>query len=584
MSDAEERDSPPETARLRIPVLTTGVPYLDQILGGGLPHLSLTIIAGAPGTGKTTLAHQMIFHNGTAERPALYFSVLGEPTVKLLRYQQQFSFFEPERVGREVIYFDLADAVRHGGVSAGLRFITDMVKQHSPGLVAVDSFRAIENLAGETSGELRSFTHDLALLLASWDVTSLLIGEYGEEEMQSKPEFTVADGIFWLSQQELTNSVMRKLQVIKLRGMPVLAGRHAFRITGDGLHLYPHVGAIAAVSEPPAGRAGFGVPGLDEMLHGGIPAGQACLIIGSSGTGKTLLALHFLVSGAEGGDPCVMITFEEQPQVHIQKARSFGWDLEALERRNLLRMLYLRPVDLSVDEVLGEAVRAVSAIGAKRAVINGLSGFELAVAPTERDAFRENLYRLVASLTNAGVTTLLTSEMGDLFGDVRIATGGVSFIADNIILLRYAEIESALRKVLMVIKMRTSDHDKELRQYRITEHGVIVEAPFTQYSGVLSGIPTLRTLTGPQSFTPGLTSDEEALMYVLMSLHEASAEQLAESLGVPEEQAKRILEKLVDTGYIVRAERQGHTAYRAAIMTSGGSPRRPGRRRGQEDR
>ena len=125
-----------------------------------------------------------------------------------------------------------------------------MVKQHAPGLVAVDSFRAIGGLAGETSGELRSFTHDLALLLASWDVTSLLIGEYSEQELQSKPEFTVADGIFWLSQHELSNSVMRKLQVIKLRGMPVLAGRHAFRITGEGL---PSI-RISAPSRWPASR------------------------------------------------------------------------------------------------------------------------------------------------------------------------------------------------------------------------------------------------------------------------------------------------------------------------------------------
>ncbi|MBI3980133.1 MAG: hypothetical protein HY331_18315 [Chloroflexi bacterium] len=212
-------------------------------------------------------------------------------------------------------------------------------------------------------------------------------------------------------------------------------------------------------------------------------------------------------------------------------------------------------------------------------VINSISGLELAISPSEKEDFREGLYRLVASLTSRGTTVLMTTEVTDLFGDVRLTAYGVSFIADNIILLRYVEIESALRKALMVIKMRTSDHDKELRQYRIGEKGVEVEATFGQYSGVLSGTPTLRALTGPQPYTPGLTPEEESLVYVLMSLQQASAQRLAESLNEPEPQVQRTLDKLVDTGYVVRTTREGKANYRVAMTMPGVGSRR-GERRG----
>jgi circadian clock protein KaiC len=572
--------------RVRIPLLQTGVPNLDAILGGGLPELSLSLIAGPPGAGKTTLAQQMLFHAATAARPAIYFSVFGEPAVKLLRYQQQFTFFDPGRVGREVFYVDLADAMRDGGVRAMLKAITSEVERRNPGLIALDSFRSIQDLAQINDASLRTFTHDLALLLASWNTTSLLIGEYRIQDIETNPEFTIADGIIWLSQETHQNAVSRKLQVIKLRGMSSLPGRHAFRITSGGLQAFPRLAPIPKMTSPvTATRASFGVAGLDEMLRGGIPTGQVCLVAGSSGTGKTLLALHFMVAGAQQGQPGVLVTFEERPQEHIRKARSFGWDLEALEAQGLLRMIYLRPMDLSVDEVLTEITRTVTDIGATRVVINSISGFELAITPSEHDDFREALYRLVNVLTGSGATVLVTTEVSDLFGDVRISTHGVSFIADNIILLRYAEIESALRKVMMVIKMRTSDHEKELRQYRITDNGIAVEAPFTQYSGVLSGIPTLRALGGPlQTYAPALTPEEETLIYVLMSLNEASADQLADGLNLSESQVQATLNRLLDTSYVVRTSREGRTLYRVSMAMPGAIPRRFGQRKQQSER
>lgn len=573
----------PTEQRLRIPLLRTGVASLDKVLGGGLPELSFNIIVGGAGTGKTILAQQILHAVATVERPAIFFSVYGEPILKLLRYQQQFEFFDPSRVGRDIFYFDLADDVRSLGANRAIEVITREVRAHSPAIVAIDSFGAIAELSPEGAPSSRSFAHDLALRLASWDTTSLLIEEYPAQELPAKPEFTIADGIIWLGQQVRQNAVARKLQVVKMRGLSPLPGRHTFRIDGSGMHVYPRLSPIVdEMAAIPEGRASFDIPGLDAMLQGGVPTGQTCLVAGSSGTGKTLLALHFIMAGAHHGEASVMVGFEERPQEYERKARGFGWNLQTLQTEGLLRMISLRPVDLSVDEVLGEIQQAVTAIDARRVIINSISGFELAISAAEKEEFHEGLYRLVANLINRGITVLLTTEISDLFGEIHITTSGVSFIADNILLMRYAEIDSALHKVLTIVKMRTSDHDKDLRQYRIDAHGITVEAAFTKYSGVLTGNPVLRVQTGPQPYTPGLGDQEAALTREIMARREASAEQLAVALGQPETQIQITLDKLVDTGYIVRARSGSTPVYRMGMLSSGAEPRRNRRKSSPE--
>lgn len=560
--------------RLRIPLLPTGIPGLDTVLGGGLPELSFNVIIGGAGTGKSVLAHQILHAVATSERPAIFFSIYGEPIVKVLRYKQQFDFFDPTRVGRDVFYFDLSDTFREGGADQVIEAITRETQARAPAMVVIDSFGAIAELEPAGAGGPRSFAHDLAARLASWDTTSLLIEDEPGDKLPASPELTIADGVLWLEQQTRQNAVTRKLQVVKMRGLSPLPGRHTFRIDQAGVHVYPRLSPLDAERKAtPDGRAGFGVEGLDAMMHGGIPVGQACLIAGSSGTGKTLLALHYIMEGARHGEPTVMVAFEERSEEHVRKARSFGWDLESLQAQGLLRIISLRPVDLSVDEVLVEAQGAVSELDAKRVIVNSISGFELAISSAEKEEFHEGLYRLVANLTNRGVTVVLTTEISDLFGDVRVSTYGASFIADNILLLRYVELDSALRKVMAVVKMRTSDHDKELRQYRIDERGVIVEAPFTDYSGVLTGNPALRLLAVPQLYTPGLAEHEQRLTSALMTLREASAAQLAEALALAEADVQETLDKLVDTGYIMRTQRGAVTVYRIGLLASGSSRR-----------
>ncbi len=476
--------------------LPTGVPGLDTVLGGGLPEYSFNLVAGGPGAGKTTLAHQIMFANATPERPALYFTVLGEPTIKMLRYQRQFSFFDPALAGSAVQFVNLSEEVMGGDLSGVLEKIVAEVERAKPGIVVVDSFRTIGGRIGRSDGEvafgLDQFIQRLALHLTSWEVTSLLLGEYSEGEVRN-PVFTVADGILWLSQATDRNSVVRKLQVVKSRGRAPMPGLHTFRITDDGLQIFPRIPEqTRSRAQQKRERLSTGVPGMDEMIGGGVVSGDAVMLTGPAGSGKSTIATQFMVAGLRGGETGVIAVFEEYPEEYLARADARDPEIGEMIRAGKLELIYLRPLDLSVDEALHAILEAVERLKAKRVVIDSLSGFEVALAPTFREDFRESLYRLVGTLTATGVTVFMTAEVIEGFHDVRFTAEKVSFITDEIIIQRYIEIEGELRRVMAVIKMRGSDHSHEIRTYEITARGVIVGGPLKEYDGIITGIPSLR--------------------------------------------------------------------------------------------
>jgi circadian clock protein KaiC len=474
--------------------LPTGVSDFDAVLGGGLPEYSFNIIAGTPGTGKTTLAHQIMFTNATPERPAIYFSILGEPTIKMLRYQQQYSFFDSDKVGDVIRFVNLSDAVLDSDLSAVLERIKDEVEAASPGLVFVDSFRTLVRKVQTqptSEMELQGFVQRLALYLTSWQATTFLIGEYSESEIRDNPVFTVADGLFWLFQSVERNSVVRKLQVTKLRGQEPIPGLHTFRITSRGLQVFPRTYGLIGNEKAtqPDERLSTGVPALDKMLDGGIPTGDSVLLAGPSGSGKSALASQFVAAGLKKGEPAVIAIFEERPETYIDRADSLGLNLKNTIESGMLKILYLRPLDLSVDEALRELIDAVKALKAKRVVIDSINGFELALAPAFRQDFRESLYRMVVALTGAGVTIVTTVETVSSFTDLRISPHAISFLSDDIILQRYVEIEGQLRRILMVVKMRAGNHSKDIVEYEMTADGLEIGDRMPQYSGLISGLP-----------------------------------------------------------------------------------------------
>jgi len=489
---------------LRVPIvqLATGVPGLDEVLGGGLPEYGFTLITGDPGSGKTTLAQQILFTIGTPEQPGLYFTVLGEPLIKMLRYQQQYTFFQPEKVNTAVRFLNLSEVAVEGNLSKVLDMIVAEVERTDPGIVVVDSFRTLVGAAADRPdvGGLSGLVQQLALRLTAWQATTLLVGEYGDEEGLGNPVFTVADGIVRLSQGTDRNSIVRKLQAVKMRGQAPLPGLHTMRITADGVHVFPRILKRVSGPEAPRGlrRLSMGVDALDEMLGGGIPSSDSVLVVGPAGSGKSALATQFVSAGLDRGEPAVIAVFEERPEEYVERAKTLGPDLDAAVKAGKLEVIYLRPLDLSVDEALLEIQTAVARVKAERLVIDSLAGFELALAPTFREDFRESLYRMVGALTGSGVTVLMTAEVGNSFTDLNFSPNLVSFLSDNIILQRYVEIEGVLRKVMAVVKMRGSDHSKELRSYNVGEHGVVLGEALTDYTGIITGVARRREDLGEQ--------------------------------------------------------------------------------------
>jgi circadian clock protein KaiC len=288
------------------------------------------------------------------------------------------------------------------------------------------------------------------------------------------------------------NSVVRKLQIMKMRGQASVPGLHTFRITQDGLQTFSRTLGLEHRKARPLRRprVSIGIPELDAMMGGGIPQGDSLLIAGSSGTGKSLFGTHFISEGLKRDEAGIMAVFEERPEDCIRRAHHLGQELDSAVREGKLKLLYLRPLDLSVDEALQAIIDAVQEVRAKRLVIDSLVGFEMALAPGFRTDFRESLYRMMISLTNTGVTVLSTMELDESFTEFRFSAYMVSFLADDIVRLRYVDIDGTLRRILAVIKMRDSSHSKDIREYEISRNGVGLTATrLNQYRGLISGIP-----------------------------------------------------------------------------------------------
>jgi circadian clock protein KaiC len=458
--------------------LTTGSAAFDRILGGGLPVRSVSVIAGAPGAGKTLFALQMLFALARQGKKGLYFSTLSEPSLKLLQYMQQFSFFEESLLEARIVFADLGSVIRKGA-EATLAEISSRVEAEEAAIVVIDSFKAVRDILGGPA-VLRTFVYDLSVHLSGWGATSLLVGEYTEAETIGSPEFGIADGIVRFSNTRHELSAVREVEVLKLRGADYVTGGHFFEIKCDGLDFFPRVRGPSVVAsksravtaaEPVSTqpRAETGVSGLDTMLGGGLPHASTTIVQGGTGTGKTLLGLQFLLEGARRGEPGILFMLEETPEQLRGLALSLGWDLASLEKRGLLTLRYVSPVELSTDRFLDRARQEVKTAGARRVVIDSLTSLALGV-PSER-RFKELVYALAKHFHADGVTLNMNTEVPDLLGTAQLSGHGVSFAADNVIQLKFVEIEGRLERGVSVLKARGVRHANDVRRLSVEPDG-----------------------------------------------------------------------------------------------------------------
>jgi circadian clock protein KaiC len=475
--------------KVSIKRLATGVPGLDELLGGGVPEFSFNLLAGTPGSGKTTMAHQIMFSLANPQRRALFFTVLGEPPLKMLRYQQQFPFFDVSKMNDSIKFVNLAADLLEGDFDRVLDRIEEEVQAFAPSLVFVDSFRSVVQSAKAMdagANGLQHFVQKLGTQMTSWLATTFLIGEYLAPEAESSPVFTVADGIIWLSQLIHRDALVRKIQVVKMRGQAQSLGVHTFRISDDGLEIFPR--AVLKARPAQSGEAGqqrlsLGVVSIDQMMGGGLPVGYSLLVAGPSGSGKTVLATQFLAEGVRNGEQGVIAQFEKSSnQLMNRKLNTLiaGGDVGVINTRTL---------DLSLDEILHDLVAMIIRMKAKRVVIDSLSGFEMALAAVFREDFRESLYRLVATLTDMGVTVLMTVEIEDRYTDLRFSPHGNAFLADAILMQRYLELKGKLRRALSVVKVRGSAHSEDIHLYSIDADGIAIGASLEKFQGILTGQP-----------------------------------------------------------------------------------------------
>lgn len=404
----------------------------------------------------------------------------------MLRYQQQFSFFEVAKINQSIRYVNLAADLLEGDFAKVLLRIDEEVRLFAPSLVFVDSFRSVMQSSATHESDAHALLHfvqQIGLKMSSWQATTFLIGEHMSPEAESSPIFTVAYGIIWISQLVHQDSMARKIQVVKMRGQSQKLGLHTFRIGANGLEIFSR--ALLPVTPYISGdkRLSVGEPVLDAMMGGGLPAAYSMLLVGPSGSGKTVLATQFLAEGVRQGEPGVIAAFEKSPD------QLLSHQLNQMITRGEVGLIDTRALDLSIDEILYNMVAMIGRMGAKRVVIDSISGFELALASVFRENFRESLYRMVAVLTGMGVTVVMIAELEDRYTDLRFSSYGNAFLADAIVMQRYVELHGQLRRALSVVKIRASAHSKDIRLYEVLQGQLHIEALPLLYNSILSGRP-----------------------------------------------------------------------------------------------
>jgi len=468
--------------------ISTGVSGLDRIISGGLLPERAYLVRGGPGSGKTTLGMQFL----TAEpgEPAL-FVTMGEHVEQLQAdaKRQGFDLSDIEFLDltpargetTELEGYDLMAPSEAESNPIGER-IGEIFNAQRPRRVFIDSLSHLSYLAPDAF-QYRKQVMALLRYLTRQGATVLSAAEIIAEPAEADELQFLADGIIDLSWR----GERRVLSVTKYRGSGYVGGVHTVRLNGRGMNCYPRLEPGEHRRIHQRDELATGVSELDRLLNGGLTKGTVTVISGPTGVGKTTLGMQFLRSAAERGERSVLYTFEENDQTLRCRAESTGLDFGELEHEDRFAVRPIEPLRYSADE-FGELLRVeVERNGARMVMIDSLSGFRLSVMG---DDMVQRILALCRYLTNMGVTVLVVNEVASIAGDnVQVTEQGISFLADTVLMLRYLEFNGELHKAIGVLKKRTGNFEKTLREFRITEQGISVDAPLTRLRGILRGFP-----------------------------------------------------------------------------------------------
>ena len=458
--------------------IKTGTEALDSILDGGFPANSINIIMGLPGTGKTILAEKIVFTNASSERPALYLATVSEPLDKMLRYLQEFDYFDAGVMGDAVHYEDMSQVLRTKDLRAFVAEVISLVKEYKPSFLVIDSFKALHAFSASPA-QFRTVISELMNTLSALAMTSFLVGEYTSAEIASEPEFAVADGIIELVLQKMGVRDVRYLRVVKERGSEFRHGEHAFKITSSGLAVFPRLVTPTDASpyELVHKRDKTGVAVFDEMVADGFWQGASTVVFGPPGSGKTLLGLHFIFKGIEMGRKGLIATMEENPTQLHRIVSGFGWNMKKAIDDGMLELYYVSPVDIYLDEFVSTITEMALQSGAERVMIDSLS--DLVSSEPDVRRFRDFIYSLVQTMSTKGISTYMTHEMQDMFATSVTTEAGISHMSDNIVLIHYLRRESEIKRAISIVKTRASQHDPRIRQFEITAEGFHIGEVFS---------------------------------------------------------------------------------------------------------
>ena len=470
--------------------MSTGVAELDEILRGGIIPRRAYLVRGDPGCGKTTLGMHFLCA-GAARNEATLLISLGEP--------QDHLYANAASIGldlKDVAFLDLSVNTRfftemenydpldsHGTEDRSLsQKIIRQIEQLKPQRVFLDTMTQLRILSPDTFQFRRQV---LALLnfLTEQEATVLFTSERSDNSFDEDLQ-AISDGIINLT----STPGGRKLFISKFRGSGYLTGQHAMRLTERGLEIFPQLPLRAYTRSFEAEQISSGMLELDSLLHGGVARETITLVTGPTGVGKTTLGLQFMREAASRGERSLICLFEEWEDMLLERSESISIPVRAMREAGSLFIEQVEPLYYTADEFAYLVRKKVEEKRISIVMIDSIAGYRLSV---QGDDLANQLHRLCKYLQNAGVTVLLINEIAEIGGDFKVTDLGISYMADNVIFLRYIESHGELHKAIGVLKKRLTDFDKSMHEFEITRYGIKIGHSLTELRGILGKVPML---------------------------------------------------------------------------------------------